>query len=205
MTENTNALAQQLREMGTLGDYKRQGEWFCEVTRSTIEVIETVPQRAPVWAKDQKAGAEKHGTQYSITLKNPRGSFVFDFWGSIRDAEMVTLAEDVKKRSTTQSPEFFKVQDFLKENSKDFKKITSFLMLRNLVDQVREAIKPNAYDVLTCLHPMSEDNFADWCSSLGYDDDSISAERIYKACVEQDRNMRRLFTHDELEALQEIA
>ncbi len=71
--------------------------------------------------------------------------------------------------------------------------------------KVREAVKPDAYSVLACLKDDAGDSFADFCANYGYDTDSISAERTYHAVLEQERNMRRLFTHEELEALQGIS
>lgn len=65
-------------------------------------------------------------------------------------------------------------------------------------------IKPEAYEILACLSPLYEDSFEEFCDSFGYDIDSITAEKTYKACVDQDRNLRKLFTHAEIEKLTEI-
>lgn len=65
-------------------DYKKQGNDFLADTKTTLEVQKAIPQKSPIWAKDGK-----HGIHYSVTLKNARHSFTFDFWGSIADAEKV--------------------------------------------------------------------------------------------------------------------
>jgi hypothetical protein len=70
--------------------------------------------------------------------------------------------------------------------------------------KLREEVKPNAYDILACIYPMYEDDFADWCTSFGYDTDSMKAHETYLKCVEQDRNIRKLFNRDEIEKLSEI-
>lgn len=44
---------------------------------------------------------------------------------------------------------------------------------------------PTAYDVLTCLEKYEYQNFEDFCSAYGYDSDSRSAEKIYKACAKE--------------------
>lgn len=177
-------------------DYKTQGEDFLKNTRTTMEVVETVPQRAPLWAEDGK-----HGIQYAVTLKNARGAWTFDFWGSIADAEMIRRAEAVEKSRNTTGAEFFKVKDYLKE--KGFPIGISALGIR-MAEKTRDAVKPSAYDVLACLDILYGDTFEDFCYSFGYDTDSIRAEKTYRAVLEQDRMLRKLFSSEELEKLMEI-
>jgi len=50
--------------------------------------------------------------------------------------------------------------------------------------------EPTTAEVLDCLASDAAGldisrNFADWCSEYGYDTDSRTAERIYKACVHE--------------------
>lgn len=47
-------------------------------------------------------------------------------------------------------------------------------------------------------------DFDDFCDDLGYDNDSISAKKIYKACKKMKRKVDKIFTPDECEQLQEI-
>lgn len=198
--DSINTLAARLQALGEDNNYNGQAQAFLDATQTVIEVVEQAPQRVPQWASDK---LDKHGRNYAVTIRNPRGSFTFDYWGSIRDQEMLELAISEEDRMGG-SPEFFKLSNFIM--AKTGKRMLNQLMMnrRKLVDITREAIKPSAYDILTCMHVMTEDNFKDWCASFGYDDDSIKAERLYRACVEQDRRMMRLFTQDELEALNEI-
>lgn len=60
---------------------------------------------------------------------------------------------------------------------------------------------PTEYDVLTCLTKYDPESFEDFCANYGYDEDSRTAERVYKAVVKEFNNMQRLFTSDELELL----
>ncbi len=195
---DSNVFAQQLRELGDAHKYEEQGKHFCDITRTTFEAVERVPQNKPLWAKDADY---KYGINYAVTIKNPRGSFTFDYWGSIQDADMVAMALKAEARGQ-HCPEFYHVQDWLKKEYKPYK---GSALRGKLAAHVRDVARPKAYEILTCLLPMSADTFEEFCSDYGYSSDSIAAERIYKACIEQDRNMRRLFTHAELEALQEIA
>lgn len=50
----------------------------------------------------------------------------------------------------------------------------------------------------------ADENFEDWARSLGYDDDSIKALRIYEAVQDEARAMRRMFTSRERDELAKI-
>lgn len=62
---------------------------------------------------------------------------------------------------------------------------------------------PNIYDVLTCLQKYDIGTFENFCSEFGYDQDSRTAERIYKAVLKEFAGVERLFS-DIIEELQEI-
>ena len=71
--------------------------------------------------------------------------------------------------------------------------------------------EPTLYDVLSCLQKYDSDTFEDFCDKLGYDNESRSAEKTYKAFVKEYKAvlkeykaMERLFTSDELELLKEV-
>lgn len=65
--------------------------------------------------------------------------------------------------------------------------------------------EPTLYDVLACLQKYEVGTFEDFCGQFGYDEDSRSAEKIYKGVVKEFENMERLFNVEELELLQEIS
>ena len=164
--------------------------------------MKAVPQTAPLWArKSAKAGEIAHGIKYSVTLKNARHEYTFDYWGSIRDAEILTLAEKAKAKGTT-SPEWNEVRKFLV--GKD-KVMYSIMPRYTLLSVVEKEITPNAYDILACLDTYSAgDTFEDFCHNYGYDDDSMNAYKTYNAVQQQCVNLQKLYTHEELEALNEI-
>jgi hypothetical protein len=64
-------------------------------------------------------------------------------------------------------------------------------------------VAPTMYDILACLTKYDPETFAAFCASYGYDEDSRTAERIYKAVCKEWRAVERLFS-DILEDLQEI-
>lgn len=63
---------------------------------------------------------------------------------------------------------------------------------------------PTEYDVLTCLTKYDVGDFEEFCDEFGYDTDSRSAERTYKAVLDEWLNVQRLWTNEEIELLQEI-
>jgi hypothetical protein len=67
---------------------------------------------------------------------------------------------------------------------------------------------PHPADVLHCLISDADGvtnarGFEDWCSGMDYDSDSRKAYGIYEACEEVDRQLRRVFEPEALQALRE--
>lgn len=63
---------------------------------------------------------------------------------------------------------------------------------------------PTAYDVLTCLTKYDPGTFDEFCSEYGYDTDSRQAFKTHKAVVREWKNIKKLFTPEQIEVLQEI-
>lgn len=66
------------------------------------------------------------------------------------------------------------------------------------------AKEPTMYDVLACLTKYDPGTFENFCSDFGYNTDSRSAERTYKAVCKEWQAVERLFG-DILDELQEIS
>lgn len=64
--------------------------------------------------------------------------------------------------------------------------------------------EPTMYDVLACLTKHDPETFEDFCANYGYDNDSRTAEKTYKAVLKEWKNLNRLFTSDELNLLTNI-
>lgn len=63
--------------------------------------------------------------------------------------------------------------------------------------------KPGMYDILSCLEKYEFSSFEDFCSELGYDEDSRRAYSIYLDVCRESEAVNRLFG-DIIEELREI-
>lgn len=71
-------------------------------------------------------------------------------------------------------------------------------------DKIIRPIAPTLYDVLACLQKYDVGSFEDFCWEFGYDTDSRSAKKTYKAVVKEYDKMCSLFSENDLEVLREI-
>jgi len=64
------------------------------------------------------------------------------------------------------------------------------------------------YSVLACMGHYTPESFDEFCSDYGYtfanETEYIKAKTTHLACLDQDKNLRKLFTSEQLEKLQEI-
>lgn len=65
----------------------------------------------------------------------------------------------------------------------------------------REVKNPSEETILNCLTWYDPESFSDFCTNLGYDEDSRTAYRIYKAVCREFNGLARLFTPDERERI----
>lgn len=63
---------------------------------------------------------------------------------------------------------------------------------------------PKAYDVLAGITNYEVGTFENFCSDFGYDTDSRSAYKTYKAVMKEWKNVELLFTPEQIELLREI-
>jgi len=181
-----------------MNNYNEKAIQFLTDTATTFSIEKAVPQKKPNWSKDR----EKHGINYSVTLKNKNGSYTFDFWNSVAKAELLEHALYCKEKGSTNNQKGDILIKLFKEN-----KITTnpYIMTPDrTIETVETLITPTPYDVLACIDVIYDDCFEDFCASMGYDNDSITAQNIYNACLKQDSVIRRMFTHEQIEQLQDI-
>lgn len=70
--------------------------------------------------------------------------------------------------------------------------------------KINKRIPPTAYDALTCLTKYDPGTFEDFCGEFGYDTDSRKAEKSWRLTVDDWRKVKRFFSKEELDELQEI-
>lgn len=63
---------------------------------------------------------------------------------------------------------------------------------------------PTSYDVVSCLQKHDVGSFSDFCGEFGYDTDSRSAKKIYKAVCKEFAKVNDFFSDSEIEKLAEI-
>lgn len=180
-------------------EYNKQAEDFLKATNTTFEAKEATPQKKAPWGTD-----DRH-INYTITLKNAKHSYTFDFWGSIYSYEIINAIKSMSgKMEGNFTSEDYRNSDILKKEGLPWRKFT---MNKDAGKNREEAIakySPTAYDVLAGMSTCYGDTFEDFCYNFGYDEDSRKAYETYKAVQEQERNIYKLFTHEELAKLSEI-
>lgn len=71
-----------------------------------------------------------------------------------------------------------------------------------------KSAKFNFYSVLACMGHYTSESFDEFCSNFGYEfkneSDYIRTKTVHLACLDQDKNLKKLFTSEQLEKLQEI-
>lgn len=75
---------------------------------------------------------------------------------------------------------------------------------RNSYHKAGRKFYPNAYDILACISVGEFNDFEDFCFSLGYSTDSIKAEKTYKMLIEQQKELKKLFTEAQIEQINDI-
>ena len=177
--------------------YIDQAETFLTATGTVFSIEKAVQQKKADWAKKSDG---KSGINYTVTLSNKNGDYKFDFWGSIADAEIIEAYELLLKCFFRHNAEAIQAERILEKYRLD----TPTVLNKNIIRELIQEKTPDAYDVLACLDVMYNDTFEDFCFNYGYDDDSITVKRIYDASMMQDRMLRKLFSREDLEKLQEI-
>ena len=131
---------------------------------------------------------------YKITLKRGQREYSFNFGQSINRSGKYKGHKNFCLNSFNQY--LFSESEYLKLKQKDV-----FAIKYNEIVLNKDFKEPNLYDVLTCLQKYEVGTFEDFCANFGYDEDSRSAEKTYKAVCKEFEAMERLFTNEELEIL----
>lgn len=177
-------------------DYETQAKDFLEKTNTTF--------------KAEFVGYKKHFVDdkekrdvYKITLQRGERKFIFDFGQSINDSGFKLI-----NKNTKEEPKYFWLEEANEHTQRDKKefKLFAWRRLNQSLDPfiIKEPVAPTPYDVLACLTTYDPVDFKNFCDSYGYDEDSRKAEKVYKAVVDEYKNVCMLWNEDELKQLREI-
>lgn len=84
--------------------------------------------------------------------------------------------------------------------------VTDFYMGSGLVDEMGRPKKPTKEDILFAMimDDVSDLDFNNFCSELGYNNDSIKALKVYEACKRETKAYYDMFNSEEREVLREL-
>ncbi len=131
---------------------------------------------------------------YLITLKRGNREYKFKFGNSIIDSvKYIIYSKDGHKPFND-----------LKKAGQWFLKNDKMMLNRGHYKENIDFEEPTPYSVLASLTKYDPSTFEDFCSSYGYDTDSIKAEKVYKAVCDEWKNIQMLYNDEDIELLQEI-
>ncbi len=146
---------------------------------------------------------------YSITFTRENRSFSLDFGQSLKNSGLQVVNKRTNKLGFVVPTE---------EYNRITKNGTHLKLLKlkinrskwapyplHTCDKIIYPKAPTAYDVLVCLQKYDVGSFDDFCSDFGYNIDSITANKTYKAVCKEFESIQRIWSDDEIEKLQEIS
>lgn len=130
---------------------------------------------------------------YKITFKRGNRKFSLDFGQSLQNS--TKLKDPITGNEYTMSG----------ASLKGGMKILDVEKYRGAVKPMEiKGNAPTAYDVLACLTKYDVGTFEDFCGEFGYDTDSRSAKKTYKAVLKEYGNVCKIWSDSEIELMQEI-
>lgn len=207
----------------TVSKYDQQAETF--LTSNGLKFRATLSDtKTPQWAEGEKHG---HHYRVTISRERPDrlrecskcgpvvnwtcpkcvtpthqipmpSRLVFDFWGSIADADKLKVAVPRLQNLQLQ-----------RQNVDQWSKNTFDLNFGEEMKARERAVAechPSAYDVLACISSdvYCPETFAEFCADYGYEADSIKALQTFRRCSAFAKRLRAFFTAEELSQLSEI-
>lgn len=174
--------------MKEISDYDKQALKFLETTKTTFKAV---------FLKNDFyfEGDKEKRDIYTISLKRGEREYIFKFGNSINaSGEYIFFGkaghEAIHLKTNVAGKKILRYEGVAlnggnSQKNKDFE-------------------EPTPYMVLASMQKYDPSSFKDFCSEFGYNEDSRSAERTYKAVQEEFNNLKMLFSDDEIEKMQEI-
>lgn len=167
-------------------EYEKQAEEFLRKANATMEFHFAGYVVPPLWGEKEKPHAS-----YRVTITTPRGSYTLDFYDSLAHTEILQMTKEgyAKKKFGRRF---------------DGCAYSEQCTVQRELKQKKAKAKPTCYDVLACLTHYDPGSFQNFCDEFGYSNDSIRALKTYLAVQDEWENLRRIFTPEQLEELEEI-
>ncbi len=176
-------------------EYEEQAEKFLKDTQTVLKVEFL---KHDFHFKDD----EDKRDIYEVSLNRNGREFKFNFGQSIAESSFKLINENTNKEVKYywfDKLTYNKDRDKKKLEKDIVSKIGSLGCLKLVFGE-----EPTSYDILACLTTSEVGTFKDFCDDFGYDDDSIKAEGIYKAVLNEYNNLKILYSEEELNKLGEI-
>ena len=166
-------------------EYTKQAEKFLQDANASMKIELQGRAINTAWKEKEPRNL------YAVIITTPLGSYTFDFWDSLYNTEITQMTIEQYSRKHLRMI----YEDMTYSEQKK---------ARVELESKQKEARPTCYDVLACLTKYDPGTFEDFCSEYGYDEDSRAAERIYIAVQKEFANLKRFFTPEQLEELQEI-
>jgi hypothetical protein len=180
-----------------MSEYLKQANDFLNKTNSTLEIKFLKTDK---YFKNDK---EKRDI-YEFTLTRGRRIYKGMFGNSLINSGIklnghvvMTTEAAIDKKLLNANDNTFKLVSLTR-----FGSVLGYTVLNREIELPK---MPNAYDILSCLTKYDVGSFEDFCSEFGYDVDSRSAEKTYKAVIKEYEGLSRLYSDEELEEMSEIS
>jgi len=179
-------------------EYDKQAEDFLKETKTEFKAEFL---KNDFHFKDDK---EKRDI-YSITLKKGNREFKFNFGNSLNSSVRFRIVQGYLYNDALKSMKEKGLSSKGCNTIEDKRKYFGyFIGCGNVFEENKNFKIPNAYDVLSCLTKNEVGSFKEFCDNFGYDDDSIKAEKTFKAVQEEYKEIAILYNDEEIQKLQEI-
>lgn len=171
-----------------VNEYQEQALEFLRKANATMK-IEVMSLDYPDWDE-----GDNMRLRHSVTLTTPKGSYTFLFWGSAYQAELWDTPSALEKLARKT---FGRHYEGLANSEK--------AKIKKIMRERREELKTKEYDVLACLTKYDPGTHEEFCAEYGYSTDSVRGIKTYLAVQKEYHELSRIFTLEQLEAIQEIS